>query len=102
MAKAEAMTQMAHGGMNPRMKKELDHIRVSEAENGGHVAEHHFTHYEHSPETHVFAKGEKHPVMEGHLFHHLAKHLGIPHQVMKAEGGEHEPDAMHDEEEDEE
>lgn len=99
-------------GMNPRAtamgkmkkpKKELDHIRVAEAENSGHTAYHHNKmDYEHPPEgPHIFpAHGEKVPVVEGHLFHHLAKHLGIPHEVMggKEEAKEHEPDEMEEEE----
>ena len=84
----------------PKIKKppkELDHIRVAEAENGGTTAYHHHTaDYEHPPEgPHIFPTGEKVPVMEGHLFHHLAKHLNIPHEVMgkakaEPEGGEEE------------
>jgi len=85
------MATIAHGGMNPRAekpkmpKKELEHIRVSEAENGGHIAEHHFTSYEHAPEQHVFSAMEgKQPVIEGSLLHHVAKHMGIPHSVVEA------------------
>lgn len=76
-------------------KKELDHIRTAEAENGGHTAYHHFTQeFDHPPEgPHIFPKhGEAVPVVEGHLFHHLAQHLNIPHEVMgKGEEAEHEP-----------
>jgi len=102
------MAHIKHGGMNPREtaapkppKKELEHIRITEAENGGHIAEHHHTSYEHPPESHVFAKSAvKAPVHEGSLFHHLAKHMGIPHSVVEAkeESAEktnskaHEPD----------
>ena len=89
------MAHVKHGGMNPRepeaqkaMPKVLRHIVVKEAENGGHMAEHNFEHYEHPAETHVFAKMAKHPVHEGHIFHHLAKHLHIPHEVIKE--SEHE------------
>ena len=85
------MATIAHGGMNPRAekpkmpKKELEHIRVSAAENGGHIAEHHFTSYDHPAEQHVFAEPEgKHPVIEGSLLHHVAKHMGIPHSVVEA------------------
>lgn len=90
-----------HGGINwrepregkaaPKAKKELEHIRVAEAENGGYTAHHHFTSFEHPPEgPHIFAAHEfKHPVVEGHLFHHLAKHLNIPHEVV-AEESPHE------------
>jgi hypothetical protein len=77
--------------------KELDHIRVAEAENGGTTAYHHHTNdMEHPPEgPHIFPDGESHPVMEGHLFHHLAQHLGIPHHVV----GEGKEPVEHEEEE---
>jgi hypothetical protein len=74
-------------------KKEIDHIRVAEAENGGTTAFHHHTaEYEHPPEgPHIFPKTEeKQPVIEGSLFHHLAKHLHIPHEVVGKEGEEEE------------
>lgn len=88
------------GGMNMReaagkskksAKKEVEHIRVAAAENGGHTAYTHHKSFDHPPEgPHIFpAGGEKHPVIEGSLFHHLAKHLGIPHEVVgKEEPGE--------------
>ncbi len=41
-----------------KRKKTLDHIRVREGEKGGHVVEHHFEGYEHSPETHPFGEGQ--------------------------------------------
>ncbi len=82
-------------------KKELDHIRVAEAENGGHTAFHHHTdEYAHPPEgPHIFpAHGENVPVIEGHLFHHLAKHLGIPHEVVTEAKAEHEEPEQEEEE----
>lgn len=94
------MPAIAHGGMNSRedtkgeskkIKKEVEHIRISEAKNEGHIAESYFTSYEHTPEKNVFATGTPHPVHEGHLFHHLAKHLHIPHTVVDKKE-EHEPD----------
>jgi hypothetical protein len=83
-------------GMNPRatamkeMKKpakELDHIRVAEAENGGTTTYlHHTDDYAHPPEgPHIFPKGEAVPVVKGHLFEHLAKKLNIPHEVIDGE-----------------
>jgi hypothetical protein len=72
----------SHGAMKelaatepPKKKlppKELEHIRLTPAENGGVSAEHHFTHYEHRPETHVFAAGQ-----HAELLEHLKKHLGM-------------------------
>jgi hypothetical protein len=80
--------------------KELDHIRVAEAENGGTTAYHHNTaDYEHPPEgPHIFPSGEKVPVVEGHLFHHLAQHLNIPHEVMGKEAKPLKDDEMEEEE----
>lgn len=85
--RAEAM------GKAKKPAKEIDHIRVAEAENGGHTAYHHHTaEYEHPPEgPHIFpAHKEKVPVIEGHLFHHMAKHLNIPHEVVTEAKAEHE------------
>lgn len=84
-------------GKSKKPAKELDHIRVAEAENGGHTVYHHHTvEFEHPPEgPHIFPKhGDKVPVVEGHLFHHLAQHLGIPHEVM----GKEEPESEESEE----
>ena len=52
--------------------KQLEHIRLEEAENGGVIATHHFTHYDHKPEPHVFGDGEGHK-----LAAHIEKHMGI-------------------------
>jgi hypothetical protein len=70
----------SHGAMKeqaaaepPRHKtppKELEHIRLTPAENGGVSAEHHFTSFEHKPEMHVFAAGQHKELMA-----HLQKHL---------------------------
>src|ERR1035441_4177930 len=106
-----SMSPIAHGGMNPRATeklkaaaKELESIRISEAENGGHLAEHHFASFEHPPEQHVFSapgEGMAKPVLpEGHILHHIAKEMHIPHTVMgakeesakEANGKAHEPD----------
>ena len=59
----------------PGMKKELDHLRVSEAENGGHVVEHYFASNGgswHEPEPHVFGKGEGQAMLA-----HVAKHMNV-------------------------
>jgi hypothetical protein len=100
------MTSIAHGGMNPRMtekpkppKKILENIRMSEAENGGHMAEHHFTSFEHPPEQHVFgmpADGDAKPMLpKGHILQHVAEHMHIPHTVMgEQEESAHKTNAM--------
>jgi hypothetical protein len=63
----------------PAMK--MEHMRITPAENGGTVIEHHFkptmkgtgAFMEHKePETHVFGKGEGKKMMA-----HLKEHLGI-------------------------
>ena len=83
---------IAHGGMNPRatekpkaVPKELEHIRVSEAENGGHLMEHHFTSYDHPAESHVFGPmTDKVALPKGHPLQHIAEHMHIPHSVVEA------------------
>lgn len=60
------------------MPKELAHIKLTPAENGGVVAEHNFSHYEHPPEPHVFA---------AHEGKELAAHIG-EHMGMKGMGAE--------------
>jgi hypothetical protein len=102
------MQAIAHGGMNPRATekpkmpaKELEHIRVSEAENGGHLAEHHFSNFEHPPEQNVFAAGGAKPMLpKGHILQHIAEHMHMPHSVIEEQSESahatntkgHEPD----------
>ena len=65
--------RIEHGGVEPkRPKKELDHIRIKKAENGGHVIEHHFTSYEHQPESHAFGKDQREEALA-----HISKHMGV-------------------------
>ena len=52
--------------------KVLDHLRIHEAENGGHAIHHHFTSFEHEPEVHVFGKEQGEEAMM-----HIAKHANI-------------------------
>lgn len=80
-------------------KHEMDHMRITPAENGGHVVEHHFKMStkgksgafveHHEPESHVFGKGEG-----AQLLSHLKKHLGIGAAASpKTPEGEMEPAA---------
>jgi len=99
-------TQIAHGGMDVRGNKKvekpkvLDSLRLSEGENGGHIAEHHFEHYEHAPEKYPFAaSSEKVELPKGHVLTHIAEHLHIPHSIA-GEKAEHESKAVETEEED--
>jgi hypothetical protein len=55
-----------------KLPKVLHHIELTAAQNGGAMAEHSFTHYEHKPEVHVFGPGDG-----AKLAAHLEKHLSI-------------------------
>lgn len=59
-------------GREKKPKKELEHLRIEKAENGGHIVSHHFAGFEHEPESHVFAKDEGPEMMD-----HVAKHMGV-------------------------
>ena len=74
MASHGAVKEMAASEPRAPKKpaKELEHIRLEEAENGGVIATHHFTAYEHKPEPHVFGDGEGRK-----LAAHIQEHLGI-------------------------
>lgn len=69
---------MAATPKQKKMPKKLDHIRITESENGGHSIEHHYTSYDYPPEIHVFGKGES---MAAH--EHIAKHLNMPLKLDK-------------------
>jgi len=71
MAKTADTMASTHKERKP--KKVLSHIEIHEAENGGHTIRHHFTHYEHAPEEHVFGKGES---MKAH--EHIASAMNMP------------------------
>ena len=104
MAKGGAAPKMVgysealdHGAAHMRQRKpELDHLRVYEAENDGHIVEHHMDRYGSSePERHVFEEhdGPKPKLPDGHVLHHIAVHMHIPHEVIKQsepEGEENE------------
>lgn len=68
---------------NKKLPKVLDHIRITQSENGGHSIEHHFTHYDHPPEIHVFGKGEAQAAHD-----HIAKHMKMPLDKAAAAGTE--------------
>ena len=104
MKYAEALDHNAAVRRGSASKPTLSHVRIEEAENGGHVAE---THFEsgngmyHEPETHVFAKptGVKPQIPEGHVLHHIAKMMAIPHEIIGKTHGEQsqEPEKEADE-----
>ena len=59
-----------------KQKKELDHLRIMKADNGGHIVEHHFNNSGMGPmvepERHVFGKEDG-----GKLLDHVAHHMGV-------------------------
>lgn len=83
---------LKHGGMDARSPerhkappKEIRHLEMKEAENGGHIVTHVHTHYEHEPEMHAFSESaHKVKLPKGHVLAHIAKHMKIPHAVEEA------------------
>ncbi|HUD64702.1 MAG TPA: hypothetical protein VMQ17_08995 [Candidatus Sulfotelmatobacter sp.] len=69
--------------------KVLDHLRVypQQGEGEGHLIEHHFTHYEHQPERHVFASEDGAAALA-----HIAQHAGINTEKLDLE---HESEPEH-------
>lgn len=60
------------GGSHDKPKKEIDHIKVRKAANGGHIMEHHHTHPEHHPVEHHTTKGDDAMVQ------HMLANAGTP------------------------
>jgi hypothetical protein len=81
-------------GSKSKPAKVLDHMRVKEAENGGHTIEHRFTSFEHEPETHVFGEGQGEEMMM-----HVAKHMNVKPPEKVAGEQEHEREERGGEEE---
>jgi len=74
----------------PMKKHELDHLRVYESDNKGHSVDHHESPGDYSAtEHHVFQHaGMPKPILPaGHVLHHIAKHMNIPHEVHSHERG---------------
>lgn len=76
----------AKGARKREAKKELHHMEIHKAENGGHMVQHHF-HQDgaryHEPEQHVFGEGEGHAMLA-----HVAEHMGVEHEPGEEEGEE--------------
>lgn len=91
----EALEHGAQARKSAGKKPQLRNLQMEEAENGGHVIEHHFESnggpYK-EPETHVFAKpeGAKPKLPKGHVLAHIAEHMNIPHEVSGSEPAEAE------------
>lgn len=80
-------------GGRKKPAKVLDHLKIQEAENGGHTITHHFTSYEHEPETHVFGKEQGEEAMM-----HIAKHANISEPVEHEQAKEKEETGADEEE----
>lgn len=101
---AETLDHNAAVRRGSKSKPALSHVRLEEAENGGHSIEHHFEsgngNY-HEPKTFVFGKpeGARPQLPEGHVLTHIAEHLGIPHEVIGKTSGKQsqEPEKEADE-----
>lgn len=74
----KGVESVAHmpAGAEKKPKKEISHMRITEGEKGGHSVEHHFTHYSHEPESHVFGKSEGNEMLL-----HIAKHAHVEHTL---------------------
>ena len=57
-------------GRDRKPPKVLDHIELRPAANGGAIAEHHYTSYEHKPEPHAFGADEG-PELTKHVLEHM-------------------------------
>ena len=94
---ARPLMSIAHGAaIRRKPPKELDHLRIREGEDGGHIIEHHFTSSEHEPEHHPFGKGQ-----HAEVHKHIAKHMNLPlateaEEREKEEGDEDEKMAAPD------
>jgi hypothetical protein len=71
--------------------KELSHMEIRKAENGGASVMHHFTSMEHQPEMHVFGAGEGKEVA-AHVMHHMGmggtENAETTHDIDMAEGSD--------------
>lgn len=75
--------------------KVMEHMIVTPGnkETGGVTVAHHFTHYDHKPEMHVFGKEM------GKEFHaHMAEHSGMKQVEMSEDGGDKDTDTNEPEE----
>lgn len=86
MSRPESVAHMP-AGESKAPKKVLSRLSVTEGENGGHTVEHHFDHYSHAPEAHVFGKTEGNEMLE-----HVAKHAHVEHSL-KPSGAEEQETA---------
>lgn len=94
MRASEVMEVNARTRRGATKAKELHHVEITPAENGGHTVAHHFK-YEggeyHEPEEHVFGKGEHEKMLA-----HVANALKLPEPAEEEEEeGEEATGAAH-------
>lgn len=82
MSGADAIARNHEERVMAKEPKVLSEIRIKEAENGGHIVSHHFEHYTHEPETHVFGAKEG-----SKLVAHVVKAAKIKLAPAEGEGG---------------
>ena len=78
----------AKGRGHKAAKKELHHIEIHHAENGGHIVQHHYSSEGgayHEPEHHAFGEGEGHKMLA-----HVAEHMGVEHESPAEDAAEGE------------
>jgi hypothetical protein len=74
------------GGDDQKPKKEIEHVKVRKAANGGHIIEHHHTHPEHHPmEEHTTKSDDE-------MAEHMLASMGTPN-TGEAEADAGTPDA---------
>ena len=78
----EGISVAASSKARPKAKV-LRKMEIEPRLGGGHLITHHYTSYQHEPDTHEFTEAEGEKAMK-----HIAKHTGLPH----AEIGEEEDD----------
>ena len=88
MAESYSRSGIAEMPMPKRSNKPpkvMEHMRIMPAENGGVSVEHHFTHYDHKPEMHVFGAGDGKKFVA-----HVMKHSGMKDTEEAEDAGDKE------------
>ena len=86
MAESYSVHKMPMPKRSKKPAKVMENMRVMPAENGGVSVEHHFTHYDHKPEMHVFGKGEG-KKFAAHMMQHAGMSAGADDDLEEAEDG---------------
>jgi hypothetical protein len=87
---------LAEAPSKTKLPKVLHEMTLSAPKNGGAIAQHTFTHYEHKPEVHAFAANEG-PKLAAHIEQHLGIKMPGMAKANRAEMEEPEADKGTDE-----